>query len=278
MASGPILAQLERMLDRRFFVVRPRMASLLRFFVEESLRQDGGPIAQQAIATHALSLPDGFQPTKSSYVRTQVTRLRQAVIDYYDTVGRDDPIIFSVTPGPYRLVVTEARGLAPAPGVEAAGGSEPTRQMKRRHRPSLLFLEPDDGGCLARHQGIGPLVALHLASALVDCPFVSASGPLRRSRLTAEGASLEHVAAELGYDFACALALDSSGDSGLTCSTTIDDVRGGRRILDETTTVQAADDDPAAAGVANWIVHRISQTFMSLRLDTGIEPHGDEPA
>jgi hypothetical protein len=30
--------------------------------------------------------------------------------------------------------------------------------------------------------------------------------------------------------------------------------------------------------VANWIVHRISQTFMSLRLDTGIEPHGDEPA
>jgi hypothetical protein len=273
MQSGTILAQLQRMLDRRFFVVRPRMASLLRFFVEESLRQDGGPIAQGAIATHALSLPDGFRPTKSSYVRTQVTRLRQAVIAYYDTVGRDDPIIFSVTPGPYRLVVTEAG--PPANG--AAGGAASTRQMTRRHRPSLLFLEPDDDRCLARYQGIGPLVALHLASGLVDCPFVTGSGPLRRSRLAAEGDSLEQVAAELGYDFACAPALDSSGDSGLTCSATIDDVRDGRRILDETTTLRATDDDTTAAGVAHWIVHRISQAFMSLRLDTGIEPHGDEP-
>lgn len=270
MSSGQILAQLQRMLDRRFFVVRPRMASLLRFFVEESLRQDGGPIAQQAIATHALSLPDGFQPTKSSYVRTQVTRLRQAVLDYYATVGRDDPIVFSVTPGPYRLIVTEAR--------TAADAAADTPHVNRQLWPTLLFLEPDDGGCLARHEGLGRLVSLHLAAGLVECPFVNASGPLRRSRLTTEGTSLEHVAAELGYDYACAITLACTDDAGLTCSTAIDDVRDGRRILDETTALQAADDDAAAAGVAHWIVHRISHTFMNLRIDAGVPPSDDEPA
>jgi len=272
MVSGPILAQLQRMLDRRFFVVRPRMASLLRFFVEESLRQDGGPIAQQAIATHALSLPDGFQPTKSSYVRTQVTRLRQAVLDYYATVGRDDPIIFSVTPGPYRLIVTEAEPT----GVGTDGGPA-APEVNRRHWPTLLFLEPDDDGCLGRHQGIGKRVSLHLAASLVECPFVNASGPLRRSRLVAEGVSLEHVAAQLGYDYACALTLECTGDSGLACATTVDDVRDGRRILEETTTIQAADDEPAAESVAHWIVHRISHTFMNLRIDAGVPNRGDEP-
>ena len=34
----------------------------------------------------------------------------------------------------------------------------------------------------------------------------------------------------------------------------------------------------AAAGVAHWIVHRISHTFMNLRIDAGVPPSDDEPA
>lgn len=250
------------MLESRLFVVRPRMAAMLRFFVEESFRNGGTAVNQRLIATHALGLPSDFRPTKSAYVRTHVTRLRQALDDYYASVGRDDPIIFSITPGPYRLVVTEAQ---PAAGPRA----DATLADTRLEKPTLVVIEPDDERCPGPHKGLGREVASRLVVRLVDSPFVRASGPLLRSRLAEEMLTGEVAAARWGYEYLCDATLSPADDEGIDCKAAVIGVPIVRRILDESTTIQRQQDEPLAESVANWLFHRISEVFMQLRIDSG---------
>ena len=257
--------QLQRMLDSRLFVVRPRMATLLRFFVEESVRNGGEPITQQSIANHALPLPDDFQPTKSAYVRTHVTRLRRALRDYYATTGRDDPLIFNLTPGPYRLIITEAEPRAGTDG-EGSGGADPT-VISKRNLPTLLLLEPDDGACPDGHKGIGRNVALQLAASLAESPFVTAAGPLTRDRLAAHTAPVVEIASQWGYDYVCDASIACDGTSSLVCTATVTDVHHRQPVFEDSTTIRE-DGKAAADGVAGWLFHRLSEAFMFKRMDT----------
>jgi hypothetical protein len=261
-------AQLQRMLASRLFVVRPRMAALLRFFVEESLRNGGGPISQQSIAAHALPLPDDFQPTKSAYVRTHVARLRRALRDYYATTGRHDPLTFSLTQGPYRLVATQAkrREWTDGNGRDPAGSL--TTTIPKRELPTLLLVEPEDGACLNGHTGIGRNVAMQLAASLVESPFVTAAGPLTRERLATHASPLLDIASVWGYDYVCDASIAPDGTSGLCCAATATDVHHRQHILEDATTIRA--DGPAASanGIAGWLFHRLSNALMIKRIDT----------
>jgi len=138
-SSMDVCRQLERMLQSREIVTQPRIARMLRFVVDESLRNGFEPISQRLIATHALDLPDTFNPTQSSSVRVNMTRLRRAVERYFTRHGGVDPLAFEITPGPYRLVVTKA---------SHAGHGQAARSAvdDRRRRPLLLFVEPLVGG------------------------------------------------------------------------------------------------------------------------------------
>ncbi len=254
--------QLERMLESRLFVVRPRMAAMLRFFVEESLRNGGAAINQRLIATHALGLPSDFRPTKSAYVRTHVTRLRKALDDYYASVGRDDPIVFGITPGPYRLVVAEAR---PVVGTRA----DSTLADTRLEKPSVVVIEPDDERCRDIEKGLGREVASRLVMRLVDSPFVRASGPLLRSRLAEKMLTGQVAAARWGYEYLCDATLSQADDEGIDCKASVMGVPIVRQILDEGTTIRRRQGEPLAESVANWLFHRISEVFMQLRIDSG---------
>lgn len=255
-------SQLEKMLESRLFVVRPRMAAMLRFFVEESLRNGGSAINQRLIATHALALPSDFRPTKSSSVRTHVARLRQALGEYYSTVGRDDPVIFSITPGPYRLVVTEAPP-ATSPRTDA-----PLANVWLE-KPTLVVIEPDDERCLGLQKGLGLEVASRLVVRLVDSPFVRASGPLLRSRLDTEKMTGEVAAARWGYRYLCDAVLSPAEPEGIDCTARVISVPIVRRILDARSTIRNKHCGPPAESVADWLFHRISDVFMQLRIESG---------
>lgn len=261
-------SQLQRMLASRLFVVRPRMATLLRFFVEESLRNGGGPISQQSIAAHALPLPDNFQPTKSAYVRTHVARLRRALRDYYATSGRHDPLVFSLTQGPYRLVVTEGQHHDATSGNGHVRTGSLTTTTPKRELPTLLLLEPEDGACLNGHTGIGRNVAMQLAASLVESPFVIAAGPLTRDRLATHGSPLLDIASVWGYDYVCDASIAPDGASGLCCAATATDVQHRQHILEDSTTIRANGPAASADGIAGWLFHRLSNAFMIKRIDT----------
>jgi hypothetical protein len=131
--------QLERMLRSRELVVRPRTARLLRFFVEESLRNDFAPIQQRLIGTHVLGLGDDFHPTHSAHVRVNIARMRKAIDGYYAGTGRVDVILFTVSQGPYRLVVARR-----SPSEQSILPLD--ARKARRRRPLVLVVEPQAVG------------------------------------------------------------------------------------------------------------------------------------
>jgi hypothetical protein len=157
--------QLDRMLQSSVFASRPRSAEMLRFFVEQSIRNGFTPISQQQIATYGLGFDDGFSPARSAEVRVKVARLRDAVARYYRTTGQNDPLVLAVSQGPYELVVTSNDAAHPTPVQGDA-------RHARRARPMLLVVEPQVSG-ESEHVGLGLDVALRLVTLLVEESLVA---------------------------------------------------------------------------------------------------------
>lgn len=117
--------QLDRMLRSRVFAERPRSAELLRYFVEQSIRNGFAPISQRAIAADALGHSADFSPAQSAAVRVKMARLRDALDRWYQGPGRGDPVVLGISGGPYRLVATNNR--TPLGGVTSATSGAPGR-------------------------------------------------------------------------------------------------------------------------------------------------------
>jgi hypothetical protein len=252
-SPADICRQLERMLQSREIATQPRIARMLRFLVEESVRNGFEPISQRLFASHALGLPDNFNPTLSAAVRVNMARLRRAVENYFTRHGGVDPLAFEITPGPYRLVVTKA---SHAGNVEAARSAVDAR----RRRPLLLLVEPRLSG---DQPGLAREIALKVASQLLESSLVSISPPLPRERLAKQSLSLAEFAATFGYEF----TVDS--ELGLTAGEWI-----ARLVITDALLGEPVDDAThgfgrfpdlaaAAAAIATWICHRIGDCFAT---------------
>jgi hypothetical protein len=246
--------QLERMLAAREVAARPRVAALLRFFVEESIRGGYEPIEQRRIATRALGLPEAFSPSRSAYVRVNVARLRKAIDAYYAASGHEDPIVFQITPGPYRLIVTCGTGVAE--GIAALEARE-----ARRQRPTLLLTEPGVSGGRDGHDGLGRHAALQAADLLLESTQVNVSGPVLRARIAENRKSVADIAAELGFDYWAETEI-RPGDGPWTVQLTVMDAETGTAVGAATGSVgpfpTTAD---ATRAVATWVFRHVDDCF-----------------
>ena len=267
--AAAIRAQLAKILRSAEFAVRRSTGRLLRFFVEETLRHGPGPITQRQIATHALGLQDGFNPSKTAHVRVVVRRLRNALGSYYASTGQDDPVIFRLTPGPYRLIAELSPGRGAAEPLYQFAGMEPAA---RRSLPTILLMEPavageaDDVGRLCRD------VAALVASALVGSPFMTAAGPLLRASLAA-GLAPPLFAATLGFDYVVDSSIRRLDDG--RCRLTIDvaGTDGGGSILARQAEIgPCADGRTLADEIAVWLCHRIGDAALADHADSGRGP------
>ena len=77
---------------------------LLRYLADKSLSGEGNQIKEYSIAIDALGKPSTYDPRHDSTVRIHVGRLRQKLTEYYQTEGRDDPIVVDLPKG--RFVLT----------------------------------------------------------------------------------------------------------------------------------------------------------------------------
>jgi TolB-like protein len=261
-----IRRQLQRMLHAAEFEVRLRASRMLRFFIEESLRNGFKPITQRAIATHALGLDEDFNPTLSGLVRVNVRRLRKAVELYFSGTGRHDPVVFELTPGPYRILATRNTRAAPD-----ARPPQPPREI-RRSLPILLFVEPAVQECDEEDDDhpLGASVALRVTSHFVESALVTVIGPLRRDRFTtvASGQTggptpIATIAATLGYDYVVEPALRAEGGRCYPRLSVIDASNG--EVIEHATDSLGpfADTAAAAHAAAAWIVNRISECFLA---------------
>ena len=90
-SGDDVRAYLQRLLASSAFSISSRRGQLLKYLVEHTLAGDGDKVSEYAIGLDVFQKPASFDPRIESVVRTEVSRLRQRLKDYYADEGRKGP-------------------------------------------------------------------------------------------------------------------------------------------------------------------------------------------
>ncbi len=99
--SEEIRAYVERLLATQHFSASSRRGQLLRYLVDHTLAGDAHKINEYAIGLDVFRRPTSFDPRIESVVRTEFSRLRQRLKEYYAEEGRRDRIVIDFPPRSY---------------------------------------------------------------------------------------------------------------------------------------------------------------------------------
>ncbi len=83
------------------FAGAPRLSSLLRYVVEETLSNRADGLKEYALGVAVLGRSSSFDPRLDSIVRVEASKLRARLVSYYKGDGADDPILVELRPGSY---------------------------------------------------------------------------------------------------------------------------------------------------------------------------------
>lgn len=108
-AAG-VTAALQRILTSPGFAGAPRRADLLRYLVERTLAGEGDRTTEYGIGLDVFGRPTSFDQRTDSIVRTEVSRLRQKLRDYYLGPGAGEAIEIAIPPRSYRATFTRREG------------------------------------------------------------------------------------------------------------------------------------------------------------------------
>ena len=89
---GAIRDQLSTVLESALFAHAERLGRFLKFVVDETLDGGADRLNQYAIAIDVFDRDETFDPAIDAIVRVEAGRLRSKLLEYYDDLGRDDPI------------------------------------------------------------------------------------------------------------------------------------------------------------------------------------------
>ena len=113
-SSEAIREQLDRILNSALFAQSERLSRFLRYTVEETLEGRADRIKEYVLALEVFDRPESFDPQTDPTVRVHAGRLRAKLQEYYETAGREDPIVIEV---PKRSYVPAFRNRAPRPSL-----------------------------------------------------------------------------------------------------------------------------------------------------------------
>jgi TolB-like protein len=120
--------QLSRILESSMFIRSERLGRFLRFTVETTLAGEAASVKEYLIGTEVYERKPSYHPGEDSIVRSEARRLRRKLKEYYESPGKDDPVLIYYRPGSYvpvfklREVFSERRGIriAVLPFVDAS--------------------------------------------------------------------------------------------------------------------------------------------------------------
>ena len=100
-APSDVGKELGKILASPVFANSLRMTQFLKFVVEETLKGNSGRIKEYVIAIEVFHKRDDYDPQADSTVRTEASKLRSRLNRYYETEGREDPVVISIPKGSY---------------------------------------------------------------------------------------------------------------------------------------------------------------------------------
>jgi TolB-like protein/Tfp pilus assembly protein PilF len=130
--SPEIRAYLARLLATPQFPAASRRGQLLQYLVQHTLAGDADQINEYAIGLDVFRRPTSFDPRIESVVRTEFSRLRQRLKEYYADEGGRDPIVIDFPPRSYAASFEFRDTIAFAKPEGAPRPAEPKAQPARR--------------------------------------------------------------------------------------------------------------------------------------------------
>src|SRR5580700_7512866 len=104
----------ERVLMSPGFARNQRMSRFLRFVVERHLEGSDEELKESVIAVEVFGRKPDHDPSQDSIVRTEASRLRSRLAEYYVGEGKDDGVVIELAKGGYTPTL-RLRDAAPQP-------------------------------------------------------------------------------------------------------------------------------------------------------------------
>ena len=101
LSPSAVHTQLERILSSAVFVRSKRLGRFLRFTVEQCLEGRQSALKEYLVGVEVFNKLETFDPRIDSIVRVEARRLRSKLERYYQTDGREDPVIIQFRKGSY---------------------------------------------------------------------------------------------------------------------------------------------------------------------------------
>src|SRR5579864_5062737 len=92
-----------------------RLRDLLQYITEQTIRGSAHELTEQHIGEALFHKPAGYSPLEDSSVRVHARQLRLKLHEYFDGLGRDEPLIIEIPKGSYAPTFRIAKVAQPAP-------------------------------------------------------------------------------------------------------------------------------------------------------------------
>ena len=129
LSEEAIRDEVSRILESSMFVQSDRLGRFLRFTVETTLAGKAELLKEYLVGTEVYDRRAPYHPGEDSIVRSEACRLRRKLKEYYESVGKDDPVFIYYRPGSYvpvfrprRSQGSDGTGTDAGPGELFTGG------------------------------------------------------------------------------------------------------------------------------------------------------------
>jgi TolB-like protein len=194
LSEEAIRDQLSRILESSMFVQSDRLGRFLRFTVETTLAGKGKMLKEYLIGTEVYDRQPSYHPGDDSIVRSEARRLRRKLKEYYESVGKDDPVFIYYRLGSYVPVFRPQRSQEGHGTVTAAGLGE---LFSGRHEIRVAVLPFLDASRSALSGACAQLITDELIHELVRTDGLRVSAASSVAPLVAQALDVPSLARKL---------------------------------------------------------------------------------
>lgn len=134
---------IERVAASEQFSRSARLRDFLLYVGKQSLKEGCPEIHEQEIGAKVFGRPASYDRSADNIVRVNATELRKRIESYFESTGANEPLLFEIPRGAYRLVFRRRLAQQPESGVPvqaesaremAPAGDTPSREDIRPNR------------------------------------------------------------------------------------------------------------------------------------------------
>jgi TolB-like protein len=137
--------ELSRILESSMFIQSDRLSRFLRFTIEATLAGEAEMLKEYLIGTEVYDRKPPYHPNMDSIVRSEARRLRNKLKEYYESVGKDDPVLIYYRLGSYAPVFRPNRRHDGNDNLKDNGRSELFIEGRGIRTAVLPFLDASRG-------------------------------------------------------------------------------------------------------------------------------------